>query len=181
MHLFDFETNEGIAEGAVLRFLGVPILAMPVLSFPLTDARKSGWLPPSVNLDNKSGLELAVPYYWNIAPQRDATLTPIAYTRRGAGLIAEGRYLEPRHGGELQWHELPNDRVFGAERHALRWRAARAGQHLPQLAQSRCMADTPAGAQPGAIPHRHADESMAAASVARDPDVQCRQRPGVRT
>ena len=53
----DFEANEGIAEGAVLRFLGVPILAVPVLSFPLTDARKSGWLPPSVNLDNKSGLE----------------------------------------------------------------------------------------------------------------------------
>ena len=118
----DFEANEGIAEGAVLRFLGVPILAVPVLSFPLTDARKSGWLPPSVNLDNKSGLELAVPYYWNIAPQRDATLTPIAYTRRGVGLIAEGRYLEPRHGGELQWHELPNDRVLEAERHAVRWR-----------------------------------------------------------
>ena len=65
----DLEANEGVAEGAVLRFYGVPILAAPVLSFPLTDARKSGWLPPSINLDSKSGLEVEVPYYWNIAPQ----------------------------------------------------------------------------------------------------------------
>ena len=73
----DFEANEGIAENAVLRFYGVPILAAPVLSFPLTDERKSGWLPPSINLDSKSGLQVSMPYYWNIAPQRDATITPI--------------------------------------------------------------------------------------------------------
>ena len=118
----DFEANEGIAEGAVLRFLGLPILAAPVLSFPLSDARKSGWLPPSINLDNKSGLEVAVPYYWNIAPQRDATLTPAIYSRRGVGLDSELRYLEPRHRGELQAHWLPSDRVFDASRYALQWR-----------------------------------------------------------
>ncbi|MDH3459551.1 MAG: LPS-assembly protein LptD, partial [Burkholderiaceae bacterium] len=83
---FDFAANEGVAEGTVLRFLGVPILAAPALSFPLTDERKSGWLPPSVNLDNKSGLRVAVPYYWNIAPNRDATLTPTVSARRGPGL-----------------------------------------------------------------------------------------------
>jgi LPS-assembly protein len=118
----DFEANEGIAEGAVLRFLGVPILGAPVLSFPLTDERKSGWLPPTINLDSKSGLEIAVPWYWNIAPQRDATFTPTVYTRRGFGLLSEARYLEPRHGGELLWHWLPNDPVFGDARNALKWR-----------------------------------------------------------
>ena len=118
----DFEANEGIAEGAVLRFLGVPILAMPALSFPVTDARKSGWLPPSINLDNKSGVEVAVPYYWNIAPQRDATLAPVTSSRRGLGLISELRYLEPQHQGEVQWHWLPNDRVFDSTRYALQWR-----------------------------------------------------------
>lgn len=118
----DFEANEGIAEGAVLRFLGVPILAVPVLSFPLTDERKSGWLPPTINLDSKSGLEVAVPWYWNIAAQRDATFTPTVYSRRGVGLLTEARYLEPRHGGELRWHWLPKDRVFGDARHALKWR-----------------------------------------------------------
>ena len=117
----DFEANEGIAEGAVLRFLGVPILAAPVLSFPLSDARKSGWLPPSINLDNKSGLEIQAPYYWNIAPQRDATLTPTMYSRRGLGLDSEFRYLEPRHAGTVQAHWLPSDRVFDAARHALQW------------------------------------------------------------
>lgn len=117
----DFENNEGVAAGAVLRFLGVPILAAPTLSFPLSDARKSGWLPPSINIDNKSGLELAVPYYWNIAPQRDATLTPIVYSRRGLGLDSELRYLAAQHRGEVQLHGLPGDQVFGTSRYGLQW------------------------------------------------------------
>ena len=115
----DFEANEGVAEGAVLRFLGVPILAMPVLSFPLTDDRKSGWLPPTVNLDSKSGIELAVPYYWNIAPNRDATITPSVLTRRGAGLAAEYRYLEPSDQGRIEVDGLPNDRVAQKDRYLL--------------------------------------------------------------
>lgn len=117
----NYAENEGIAEGAVLRFLGVPILAVPVLSFPLTDDRKSGWLPPSINIDNKSGLEVAVPYYWNIAPHRDATFTPIVYSRRGFGLESELRYLESSHAGELRWLTLPKDREADRDRHALRW------------------------------------------------------------
>jgi LPS-assembly protein len=112
----DFETNEGVAEGAVLRFLGVPILALPVLSFPLSDERKSGWLPPAVNLDSKSGLELSVPYYWNIAPNRDATITPSVLSRRGAGLGVEYRYLEPNDQGRVEVDGLPGDRVAGRDR-----------------------------------------------------------------
>ena len=107
----DLDKNEGIAEGAVLRFLGTPILALPRLSFPLSDARKSGWLPPSVNTDNRSGIELAVPWYWNIAPNRDATLTPRVITRRGLGLDTEFRYMEPRHEGVVQLDWLPEDRI----------------------------------------------------------------------
>lgn len=118
----DFEASEGLAEGAVLRFLGVPILAVPVLSFPLNDDRKTGWLPPSINIDNKSGVELAVPWYWNIAPQRDATLTPVVYSRRGFALDSEWRYLEARHQGEVQWHAVPHDRTVGESRNALQWK-----------------------------------------------------------
>ena len=59
----------------MLRFYGVPILASPVLSFPLNDERKSGFLPPSFGLDSRSGFQAAIPYYWNIAPNRDATFT----------------------------------------------------------------------------------------------------------
>jgi LPS-assembly protein len=112
----DLEANEGVAEGAVLRFLGVPILAAPVLSFPLTDERKSGWLPPGVNLDSKSGLELSVPYYWNIAPNRDATITPSVLSRRGAGIGVEYRYLEPSDFGRIELNGVPGDRVAGRDR-----------------------------------------------------------------
>jgi LPS-assembly protein len=115
----DFEANEGIASGAVLRFYGVPLLAAPTLSFPLGDGRKSGWLPPSIGLDSRSGFEMALPYYWNLAPQRDATLTPFAMTRRGVGLDSEFRYLEPNHKGKVSLALLPTDRVADRSRWAL--------------------------------------------------------------
>ena len=115
----DFAANEGVAEGAVLQFLGVPILGLPVLSFPLNDDRKSGWLPPTiVPLDSRNGFTLAVPYYWNIAPQRDATLIPTVLTRRGFALDSEFRYLEAQHNGRLRLNWLPQDRVTGGSRHA---------------------------------------------------------------
>ena len=118
----DLDANEGIAEGAVLRFLGTPILALPTLSFPLDDTRKSGWLPPSLNLDNRSGLVVSVPWYWNIAPNRDATLAPRIITRRGFGLDSEFRYLEPSMDGTLRVDWLPHDRVIGRSRESVQWR-----------------------------------------------------------
>ena len=118
----DLAANEGVAQGAVLRFLGVPIVALPALSFPLSDARRSGWLPPSIDTDNRSGIELSVPYYWNIAENRDATLTPRLITRRGLGLDAEFRYLEPRWQGVAQLDWLPNDRLTGQAREAVQWK-----------------------------------------------------------
>ena len=123
----DFDTNEGVAEGAVLRFLGAPILALPTFSFPLNDARKSGWLPPSLNIDNKSGVMLSAPYYWDIAPNRDLTLAPRAITRRGFGLDTEFRYLEPGFEGALEVDWLFHDRVAGRARQAAKW------QHQGQL------------------------------------------------
>ncbi len=120
VHL-DLDANEGIAEGAVLRFLGTPIVALPTLSFPLSEARKSGWLPPTINIDNRSGIELSVPYYWNIAPNRDATLAPRVISRRGLALDAEFRYLEPRHAGELRIDALPDDRLAETARGAVHW------------------------------------------------------------
>ncbi len=117
----DFEANEGLAEGAVLRFLGAPILALPTFSFPLNDARKSGWLPPSINIDNRSGLMVSAPYYWNIAPNRDITLAPRAIARRGFGLDTELRYLEPSLEGAVELDLLAHDRVAGRSRQALKW------------------------------------------------------------
>ncbi len=107
----DQEEETGSAEGAVLSFMGVPILPVPALSFPLGDKRKSGLLPPTIGLDSKSGLELTLPYYWNIAPNRDATLYPTLMTRRGVDLGAEFRYLERNYEGVVRGNYLPGDRL----------------------------------------------------------------------
>jgi LPS-assembly protein len=107
----DLDAGVGVAEGAVLRFMDVPILSLPTLSFPLNDQRKSGWLPPSQAITTGSGFELAVPYYWNIAPNRDATVAPALSTRRGFAVNGEFRYLEPAFSGRLNLDLLPYDQV----------------------------------------------------------------------
>ncbi len=117
----DTETNEGVARNAVLRFLGVPILAAPILAFPLNEERKSGFLPPSFGIDSRSGVQLSMPYYWNIAPNRDATITGYASLRRGTAIGGEFRYLEPTVAGEAEAKVLPNDRVADRSRYQLRW------------------------------------------------------------
>ena len=106
---FDKEAETGEATGAVLRFKNVPILAFPTISFPLSDKRKSGLLPPTFNLDSTSGFEVSQPYYFNIAPNRDATLTTTVMSKRGIDLGAEARYLERDYRGRLRANFLPGD------------------------------------------------------------------------
>jgi LPS-assembly protein len=117
----DTTSNEGRATHAVLHFLGVPILAAPSLTFPVTSERKSGWLPPTGDLSNRSGFTLSVPYYWNIEPNIDATLSPGYSTKRGVELTGEVRYLEPGDLGQLTTYVLPNDEVYGNPRSAFEW------------------------------------------------------------
>jgi LPS-assembly protein len=115
----DFDANVGIATGAVLRFYGVQTPSLPKVSFPLGLGRKSGWLPPSLSIDKRSGVEFGMPYYWNIAPQRDATLTPFVMSRRGFGVDSEFRYLEPQHAGVAKLALLPHDRLMSRSRWAV--------------------------------------------------------------
>ena len=91
-----------------------------MLSFPLNDERKSGFLPPSIGLDSRSGFQAAIPYYWNIAPNRDATFTLSDSLRRGPGIESEFRYLEPGYFGEANLKLLPHDNAAGRSRFALR-------------------------------------------------------------
>lgn len=113
----DQELDEGRAEGATLEFKGVPLIPIPTVSFPLTERRKSGWLPPTLGLDNTAGLKLAVPYYWNIAPNRDLTLIPQVMTKRGIDLGGQFRYLESDYSGIMEGNLLPADQL----RHETRW------------------------------------------------------------
>lgn len=123
----DEENNVGQAEGAQLRFKDVPILPIPqFMTFPLTDERKSGALPPTIALDNVNGLDLTVPYYLNLAPNRDLTLYPSLMSRRGVDLGTEFRYLERPYRGQLRADYMPSDSL----RQRSRWGASAQHQGL---------------------------------------------------
>jgi LPS-assembly protein len=113
---FDLDKDVGVATNAVLRFKGVPILGFPTVSFPLSDKRKSGFLPPTIGLGSSNGFEYRQPYYFDIAPNRDATISPAILTKRGIDVAGEFRYLEPKYRGELRANFLPNDRVRDRDR-----------------------------------------------------------------
>lgn len=114
------EGNEAKAKGASLRFKDITV-PVPEITFPMTDARKSGLLPPLIGVDSVNGLTYIQPYYWNLAPNRDATLTTSVYARRGAGFSGEFRYLEqlmPDTRGEIRMNYLPDDQLRGGQRWA---------------------------------------------------------------
>ncbi|MEY4757893.1 MAG: hypothetical protein RJA34_2791 [Pseudomonadota bacterium] len=115
----DQDQNEGEAVGALLSFKGLPVLPIPYLNFPLSDQRKSGFLPPTLGVDNVGGVQIEQPYYWNIAPNRDATLSPKLMTKRGVDLGAQFRYLEPSYSGELSGNYMPADQLRDADRWGL--------------------------------------------------------------
>ena len=115
----DTEKGVGTAKSVKLRFQGLPILYTPYLSFPIGDARKSGILTPEFGSSGRSGRALSVPYYWNIAPNYDATFTPRLLTDRGLQVESEFRYMTDRHDGILKFDYLPDDNEIDADRHLL--------------------------------------------------------------
>ena len=116
---FDNTSETGLAHDVQLRFMDVPILAAPVLSFPLTDKRKSGLLPPAIALDSTSGFEYTQPVYWNIAPQMDATFYPSLMSKRGLNLGNEFRYLGQKQEGAIRADFMPSDKLRGRNRWGL--------------------------------------------------------------
>ncbi len=107
----DKDRQIGTAYHARVEFLGLPILYSPYLNFSLDRQRKSGFLSPTFGSTGNSGYEVSLPYYWNIAPNRDATFTPRTMSKRGEMLGTEFRYLGERYAGELRHEILPRDRV----------------------------------------------------------------------
>ena len=110
------DENSGVAKHGVLYFKNVPILYSPYLTFPLREERKSGLLLPSYGYSSNSGLELAVPYYFNLAPNYDATLTPRYLSKRGLQMQGEFRYLNPDYQGRFSGSYLRNDRESKTDR-----------------------------------------------------------------
>ena len=116
LHL-DYVTSLGTARQVRVNYMNVPILYTPWMDFALDDKRKTGLLAPSYGASDTRGLELVAPWYWNIAPNRDATITPRLMTKRGLQVGGEFRYLEPHYSGELFGELLPSDRITGTTRH----------------------------------------------------------------
>jgi len=114
----DLDYNREVAEGShgKVVFMGVPILYSPWLSFSLNNNRKSGFLPPSFGTTNTSGGEASIPWYWNIAPNMDATITPRIMSKRGTQLNADARYVDYHYIGTTRLEYLPSDKLYGKSR-----------------------------------------------------------------
>ncbi|CAO95773.1 Organic solvent tolerance protein [Erwinia tasmaniensis Et1/99] len=108
------DRDEQLAEIWNARFkLGsVPIFYSPYLQMPVGNKRRSGFLIPNANYSNNSGFDFMLPYYWNIAPQADATLTPHYISRRGMQWQNEFRYLTGAGQGLVEFDYLASDRTY---------------------------------------------------------------------
>jgi len=108
----DNASSTGTAKHAVLWVKNVPIFYLPWIQFPLGEERRSGLLMPSFGHSSNSGYEVKLPWYWNIAPNQDAILTPSNISRRGQMLATNYRYLTNNSNGSLDIEYLHTDRLF---------------------------------------------------------------------
>ncbi|UOB73143.1 LPS assembly protein LptD [Pseudoalteromonas sp. APM04] len=117
------EEGWGETHNAILRILNTPVLYLPYFTFPLDERRKSGLLTPSISSSDKYGLETITPYYWNIAPNLDATITPRYMANKGLQLKTELRYLTKQHEGLVGIEYLNKDDSEPAlgERYMFHW------------------------------------------------------------
>ena len=112
----DTETGRGEAYNTTFKIADVPVFYLPYFNFPIDNRRSSGFLLPSASVGSKSGLEVDVPYYFNLAPNYDATLNTRVYTNRNPMLSGEFRYLTENYGeGILNGSYLPNDKEYDGE------------------------------------------------------------------
>ena len=117
----DRNTRQGHANNVVLRFKEVPFFYFPYLRFPIGEERLSGFLFPYFGHSDEHGSELKLPYYWNIHPQLDATLTPHYMSRRGTLLGTEVRYLTQNSNGIFYSEYLADDKIFNDSRERVKW------------------------------------------------------------
>ncbi len=112
------DRNEGLgrAHGVTMRVKGVPFLWLPYMRFPIDNRRQTGFLYPSFGKRSRAGFFVSIPFYWNIAPNYDATFTPVWYADRGGMLDSQARWLTGTSKGELNLEYMPHDKVAGRNR-----------------------------------------------------------------
>lgn len=112
----DHDKQVGVAYNARVEFKGVPILYTPWMDFALNDDKRSGFLGPTFGSTKNGGGEIMLPYFWNIAPNLDATFAPRFISKRGTQFNNEFRYLQPQYRGEIHADLLAGDRLSDRDR-----------------------------------------------------------------
>lgn len=121
----DSENAWATVKQATLEVFEFPVFYFPYLTLPVSDKRTSGFLYPTIGSNTRNGLEIATPYYWNIAPEYDLTLTPRLMTERGVQLATEFRYLVGEQQGLFNVEYLYQDRSYDDEsRYLVYWKHA---------------------------------------------------------
>ncbi len=108
----DAVTRQGVARNSKIRYKGVTILALPYFRFPIGSERLSGFLFPTLGVSGSRGTTIEAPYYFNLAPNRDATVTPKFYSKRGFQLQGEYRYLGAYSDFQFVGEYMPRDKKF---------------------------------------------------------------------
>ena len=106
------DKGRGVARDVTLRINDRPVLYLPRIGFPINDERATGFLAPIFGNTRDGGFDLATPYYLNLAPHYDATVTPRLMTNRGVMLGLEGRYRGRRSQNVLNMNYLPDDDLY---------------------------------------------------------------------
>ncbi len=118
----DQNASTGVAHDAKIYLGSIPVAWLPQFSFPLNSERKSGFLAATYGTSGNRGLDIQLPYYFNLAPNYDATFTPRLMSKRGVLLNGQARYIvnTPFGVGAGVWDGeiLPNDRLAGLTRDA---------------------------------------------------------------
>ena len=118
----DRSRSVGTGHDATLNFLGASVAYLPWVEFPLSNERKSGFLTPVLGSSGTRGFDASIPYYLNLAPNYDATITPRIMTKRGLQVGAQFRYLFGPGVGDVEAQDLPHDRITGTDRYLLAWK-----------------------------------------------------------
>lgn len=105
-------TDRGQAYHTILKIQGIPLLYLPYFDFPLSSERKSGFLYGSVSNSTTGGVSLGIPYYFNLAPNYDDTLTTTLFTKRGVLFDNYFRYLTKKSSGNIELQAIPSDIAY---------------------------------------------------------------------
>ena len=117
----DNEQKEMVGTNGVMRFFDVPIAYVPYFSVPTSNQRRSGMLAPVTGYNSNNGWDTTLPYYVNVAPNRDLLLLPRYMNQRGTQLGAQYRFLDRQYAGTLIGEYLPYDKKTGTDRWKYDW------------------------------------------------------------